>query len=219
MPPHLVVRGITTPSKASGGKDLQVEHPVCGRYSPAFHFYATLPGMLSAPLIRHEVVQMGEARETCLLTPVRMMEPLHHEQLPLHGVMGLIQQGARHGHLRVGEHGIPEDEVGEDREHGCARGALDTPDREPTQPDTGIVRVARQAAPCVAAGFVEELKAEREKEGEDELDKRFGVGYEGKVGRLIVEVDGNRPVVAGRCSGLSHGSPSVEMVAGADETS
>jgi hypothetical protein len=104
---------------------------------------------------------------------------------------------------------VTQDEVRQDREHGCARGALDTPDREPTQPDTGIVRVPRQAVPCVAAGFVEELKADREKEGEDELDKRFGVGYEGKVGRLIVEVDGNRPVVACRWSGLSHGSPSV----------
>ena len=30
-----------------------------------------------------------------------------HEQLPLDGVMGLIQQGAGHGHLRVGEDGIP----------------------------------------------------------------------------------------------------------------
>ena len=98
------------------------------------------------------------------------------------------------------------------REHGeyrLARGALDTPDRQPTQPDTGIVRVARQAVPCVAAGFVEELKADREKEGEDELDKRLRVGYEDKVGRLIVEVDGNRPVVACRCRGLSQGSPSV----------
>jgi hypothetical protein len=108
------------------------------------------------------------------------------------------------------------------REHGeyrFARGALDTPDREPPQPDTGIVRVARQAVPCVAAGFVEELKADREKEGEDELDKRCRVGYEDNLGRLIAEVDGNRPVVACRCSGLSHGSPSVEMVVGADATS
>jgi hypothetical protein len=78
----------------------------------------------------------------------------------------------------------------------------------PPAPDTGIVRVARQAVPCVAAGFVEELKADREKEGEDELDKRFRVGYEEKVGRLIMEVDSNRPVVACRCSGLSHGAPS-----------
>ena len=104
---------------------------------------------------------------------------------------------------------VTQGEVRQDREHGFAHGALDTPDREPTQADTGIVRVPRQAVPCVAAGLVEELKADREKEGEDELDKRFGVGYEGKVGRLIVEVDGNRPVVACRCSGLSHGSPPV----------
>ena len=36
-----------------------------------------------------------------------MMEAFHHEQLPIDGVVGLIQQGARHGHLGVCEHGIP----------------------------------------------------------------------------------------------------------------
>ena len=36
-----------------------------------------------------------------------MMEPFHREQFPLDGVMGLIQQGAGHRHLRVFEHRIP----------------------------------------------------------------------------------------------------------------
>jgi hypothetical protein len=79
--------------------------------------------------------------------------------------------------------------------------------------------VAGQAATLTAAALVEELKTEREEEGEDELDKRFGVVEERKVGRLIVEVDGNRPVLAGRCGGLSYGSPSVQMVVGADAIS
>jgi hypothetical protein len=79
--------------------------------------------------------------------------------------------------------------------------------------------VTCEAVPGVAAGFVEELKANREEESENELDKRFGVAYEGNVGRLIVEVDSDRPVLAGRLSGLSHGSPSVQIVVGADETS
>ena len=30
-------------------------------------------------------------------------------------------------------------EVGEDREHGAARGALEPPDSEPTEPDTHIM--------------------------------------------------------------------------------
>src|SRR5918995_5681185 len=45
-------------SKTSGGEDLQIEEPVCGGYSSAFHFHATLPGMLSSTLIRDEVVQV-----------------------------------------------------------------------------------------------------------------------------------------------------------------
>ena len=36
-----------------------------------------------------------------------MMEALHHEELPVNRVMGLIQQGAGHRHLRVCEDRIP----------------------------------------------------------------------------------------------------------------
>ena len=64
--------------------------------------------------------------------------------------------------------------------------------------------VARQVATLAAAGLVCELKANREDEGEDELDKRFGVAHEGKIGRLIVEVDGDRAVFACRSGTLSH---------------
>jgi hypothetical protein len=63
---------------------------------------------------------------------------------------------------------------------------------------------AREAGPLAAAGLVEELKAEGEEEGEDELAKRFGVGYEGTVGRLIGEIDGEGTVMAGRFGGRSH---------------
>jgi hypothetical protein len=90
---------------------------------------------------------------------------------------------------------------------------------EPAQTDTDVMRVAREATTLATAALVEELKADRKEESEDELDKRFGVADEGKVGRLIVEVDGDCPVLAGRWSGLSHGSPSVQRVVGADETS
>jgi hypothetical protein len=54
-------------SKASRGEDLEVEEPVCGRYSPAFHFYPTLPGMLSPTLIGHQVIQMCQPRKEYLL--------------------------------------------------------------------------------------------------------------------------------------------------------
>ena len=36
-----------------------------------------------------------------------MMEALHHEELPVHSVMRLIEQRTGHGHLRVCKDGIP----------------------------------------------------------------------------------------------------------------
>src|SRR2546427_328549 len=42
---------------------------------------------------------------------------------------------------------IAQDEVRQDREHRATRGALDTPDGEPTQPDTGIMGVAGGETP------------------------------------------------------------------------
>src|SRR5262245_25258050 len=49
---------------------------------------------------------MGEPAQKHLLAPFGMMEAFHHEQLPLESVMRLIQQGARHWHLRIFEHRI-----------------------------------------------------------------------------------------------------------------
>jgi hypothetical protein len=112
------------------------------------------------------------------------------------------QQGIT-GHLWA-HLAVPQDEMRQDGEHGFARRALDTPDGETTQAETGIVGVARQAAALAAAGLVEELKAEREKKREHELDKRFGGAQELSVGRLIMEIDGERAVVACRFGGLSH---------------
>ena len=61
-----------------------------------------------------------------------------------------------------------------------------------------------QAPALAAAGLVEELKARREEEGEDTLDKRLGVVKELAVGRFVVEIDGDGAVCAGRFGGLSH---------------
>src|SRR2546425_880434 len=107
IPPNYVVERFSHSSKAARGEDLQVEHPVWCGYAPAFHFYPTLPGMLGAALIWDEVVQVGEPREKRLLAPTWMMEPLHREEFPLDGVMGLIEQGAGHGHLGICKHRIP----------------------------------------------------------------------------------------------------------------
>ena len=107
------------------------------------------------------------------------------------------------GHLRS-QRAVTQDEMRQDGEHGFARGALDTPDGETTQADTGIVGVARQTPTRAAAGLVGELKAESEEKREHEFNKRFGGAQERKVGRLIAEVDGDRAVVAYRFGGVFH---------------
>src|SRR6266581_2756176 len=88
-------------AKASGGENLQMEEPVGGGYSSAFHLHATLTRMLGAPLIRDEVVQVRKPRERRLLAATGMVKPFHHEELAVYGIMGLIQQRARHRHPLV----------------------------------------------------------------------------------------------------------------------
>ena len=94
-------------SKTSGGEDLEIEQPVSCWDGSSFDFHATLPSMRGPTLIRDEVIQVGQPRQNRLLAAFGMMEALHHEQLPLDGVMGLIQQCTGHGHLWVCEDRIP----------------------------------------------------------------------------------------------------------------
>jgi hypothetical protein len=54
---------------------------------------------------------------------------------------------------------IAQDEVGEDREHGAACGALEPPDGDPTETDTRIMGVTGEAPAAATGGLVEELKA------------------------------------------------------------
>src|SRR5215831_2589269 len=43
---------------ASGSEDLQVEHPVCGGQSPAFHFHPTLARVQGPALVWDQVVEV-----------------------------------------------------------------------------------------------------------------------------------------------------------------
>ena len=63
--------------------------------------------MQGSTLRGHQVVQMRQAGEQCRLTPTGMMEALHHKPVPVDGVLGLIQDRAHRGHLRVGAHRLP----------------------------------------------------------------------------------------------------------------
>ena len=91
----------------------------------------------------------------------------------------------------------------QDGKHGFTRGTLNAPDGETAQADSDIMGVARQAPAATTRGLVGELEADRQDKGEDELDKRFGVAQEGKVGRLIVEIDSDGAVFASRFGSLS----------------
>ena len=106
-PPDLVVGRLSTTLIASRGEDLQIEHPVRCRQTPAFHFHPTLTSVLGPTLIGDQVVEVGQPREKRLLTATGMMEAFHREQFPLDGVVGLIQERAGDGHLRVFEARIP----------------------------------------------------------------------------------------------------------------
>ena len=59
----------------------------------SFDFHPTLASVLGPTLRGHEVVEVRQPREKHLLVPFGVMEAFHREQLPLDGVMGLIQQG------------------------------------------------------------------------------------------------------------------------------
>jgi hypothetical protein len=106
----------------------------------------------------------------------------------------------------------------EDREDGFARGALDPPDGDATQADTGIRRVARQAPTAVTGRRVEELKAEGEEEREYAFHKGLAVAKQLTVGRFVSKIDGDGPVFAGPFGGCAHVSPLWHQVLYADET-
>ena len=58
IPPNDVVACFRYSSKAAQSEDVQIEHPVWGGYTPTFHFHPTLPSMLGATLIGHQVIQV-----------------------------------------------------------------------------------------------------------------------------------------------------------------
>ena len=70
----------------------------------------------------------------------------------------------------------------QDREHRSACGALDAPDGEAPQANSGIMGVARQTAATGTGRFVGKLEADREDKGQDKLDKRFAIADELEVG-------------------------------------
>jgi hypothetical protein len=89
-------------------------------------------------------------------------------------------------------------------EHRFTACTLDAPDGETAKPNAGIVGVASQKAAAGTGRCVVELKANGEDEGEDELDERFAIAKELRVGRLIVEIDSEGAILAWCFGGLCH---------------
>jgi hypothetical protein len=52
-----------------------------------------------------------------------------------------------------------------------------------------------------------QLKAKGQEKGEHAFDKRLAVAKQLIVGRFVVKIDGDGPVVAGLAGGVSYGSP------------
>ena len=62
-----------------------------------------------------------------------------------------------------------------------------------------------------------ELKAKGEEKGEDAFDKRFAIAKQLIIGRFVVKVDSNGPVITSLAGGVAHGSSSGQIVAVADD--
>jgi hypothetical protein len=96
-------RALLSSSRAA----VQIEPPVACRDCSSFDFHRTRPPRLGATLRGHQLVERGPPRETRLRVSPGMRHPLHRDQRPLDGVVGLVSEGAGHRHLRGGEHRIP----------------------------------------------------------------------------------------------------------------
>src|SRR5215471_15422236 len=95
--------------------------------------------------------------------------------------------------------------------------ALDTPNSEATEADTGVMGVTCQTPTATTGRLVGQLQAKGQEKGEDAFDKRFAIPKQLKVGSFVLKIDGDGPVVAGLASSISHGSPSGQMVGVTDD--
>jgi len=112
---------------------------------------------------------------------------------------------------------VAHDEVGKHSEHRAARGALHAPDGKPTQADTGVMGVTRQAPTATTGRLVYQLEAQGAENSENAFEKRFAIAQELITVRFVVKVDSNGPVFTGLADSVAHGSSSGQMVSVADD--
>ena len=63
--------------------------------------------MQGSALIGNQVIEVRQASKKHRLTPPGMVEALHGKELPVHSIMGLIEDGTAGRHPGVCEHCIP----------------------------------------------------------------------------------------------------------------
>src|SRR5262249_39696974 len=80
---------------------------------------------------------------------------------------------------------------------------------DPTQTDTRIMGVTREAPAAVTGRLMEQLRAQGQEKGEDAFNKRLPVIKQAEVGGFVVKIDSDGPVFAGLGGGITHGHPSV----------
>ena len=120
--------------------------------------------------------------------------------------------GHRGSHLAIAE-----DEMRQDGAYRFARGALETPDGDAPETDTHIMRVTRQAPAATTGRLVLELKTDGQNESQHQSHKGLAVAKQLKVGRFVLKINSDGPIVAGLVGGVSHGSSSGPMVSVADD--
>jgi hypothetical protein len=94
--------------------------------------------------------------------------------------------------------------VGQHRKDRFARGALNAPDGETTQANPSIMGMTGQRAAAVAAGFMMELKANREDKRHNALNEGFAITDQLKIGGLVLEVNGDGTVCSSCFGGVAH---------------
>ena len=113
---------------------------------------------------------------------------------------------------------VTQDEMRQNCEHHTTRGALETPDGDPTQADTDVMGMARQAPAAPTGRLVFQLEAYGQDEGEDTFEKRLAIAKQLKVGRFMLKINRDGPVFAGPFSRGAHVLPLYDQASGVDET-
>jgi hypothetical protein len=97
---HFVVTCCRRPLPPSRREDLQIAPPVSGRDFASCAFHPPLPSRQGMTLGEHQGVQMRQPSQKRLGAPFRIMKALQYAQVPVDGLLGLLQQGAHHRHMR-----------------------------------------------------------------------------------------------------------------------